>query len=333
MKNIVFITVTAALLMFVTSCGQGQQKSANAPQQEEADIKVDVRTWPRMPVDEFGCMLEKTFGYRDERFNCSLTDYVNTGDPCNNTEEYYEGPSFPESLVKKVHPWMEQIILSWEGGMLQHAWFIFENKPTEEEILTEFGIDLENIPENIDRINAENGQLVLEGFMHMGAGDIDCDEYLREMFGESNPVPPPPAIIVGTWKAPAKANHVAYLEIFPDGMAGLYLGSSEDDELYEIYKGTVFAEEENENEIVLKMDLNLEWYIYESEDGSPIQGVPNSYNGTYTIRHILEGDNQSLNVKANEDADPLFTKKELKMELVLKTLQGSSMADPESESD
>jgi len=129
-----------------------------------------------MPVNEFGCMMEKTFGYRDERFNCSLKNYVNNGGPCENTDEYYEGPEFPENLVKKVHPWMKTIQLSWEGGTLQSTLFTFDGEFTEEQILNEFGINPEALPDNINWVNAENSTLSIEGFMHMGAGDGGCDE-------------------------------------------------------------------------------------------------------------------------------------------------------------
>lgn len=154
-------------------------------------------------------------------------------------------------------------------------------------------------------------------FEPIGEDDMDYD---------SNPAPPPPDIVVGTWKAPAKLNHVAYLEIYVDGIAGLYLGDANSDQLYEIYRGTVLSVSENTNEISLEMDFDLEWYIYESEDGSPI-GVPDSYTGVYTLRHYTEGDKRMLHLTANDGADPLFGKKELKMELTPKTEGGSYMID------
>jgi len=148
------------------------------------------------------------------------------------------------------------------------------------------------------------------------------DEY------ESNPAPPPPDIVVGTWEAPVKRGHVAYLEIFADGMAGLYLGDAdtENSEVYEIYRGTVLAVGENADEISMAMDFQLNWYIYESDGGDPII-IPDSYKGTYTLRHEREGDKRTLHVKANDNTDPLFGKKELKMVKVPKNLQGSCMVD------
>ena len=80
---------------------------------------LDVRTWPRMSVGAFGCYLEKSLGHRDPRFNCALKHYQNKGDPCKNTEAYYEGPDFPVSLALHVHPLATDVKLDWEHGELQ----------------------------------------------------------------------------------------------------------------------------------------------------------------------------------------------------------------------
>jgi len=152
----------------------------------------------------------------------------------------------------------------------------------------------------------------------------------NDMNGISNPAPPPPEIIVGTWKAPVKRGHVAYMEIFEDGMAGLYLGDANSDQLYEIYRGTVLSVGKNPNEISMEMEFELDWYIYESEDGSSITGVPDSYKGIYTLRHYWEVNKQMLHLTANNGADPLFGKKELIMEWTRKTANGDSMTEVNS---
>ena len=147
---------------------------------------------------------------------------------------------------------------------------------------------------------------------------------------EPNPGPPPSDIIVGTWRGPVKRGHVAYLEIFPDGTAGLYLGDNEYDQLFEIYSGSVYpygTDYEVENEFYVGLDFSLNWYIYESDDGTPITGVPDTYKGTYFLRHEWEGYKQILHLKAIDNADPLFGRPELKLEWVPKTLDGGRMAD------
>ena len=330
MKKTIFLT-TVALLLLTVSCGQRQSKSGVSQQE---DAKTDILTWTQMRVDVFGCMMEKTFGYRHERFNCSLRNYVNNGDPCFNTGEYNEGPQFPENLTEKVHPWMKEIFLNWEGGVLQTVVFLFDKPRSEEQILKEFGIDPDNLPDNIFEVSAYERSLTIIGFEHFGAGEIDCGDV--DMYGESNPAPPPPGIVVGTWKAPAKRGHVAYLEIFVDGMAGLYLGDANSDELYEIYRGTVCPADDvdmdgDDVDYLIDMNFDLDWYIYESDDGAPVN-VPASRKGTYVLRHSREGSKRMLYVKAVEDADPLFDKKEMKMERVQKTLQnGNSMSDVEND--
>jgi len=148
------------------------------------------------------------------------------------------------------------------------------------------------------------------------------------------PAVPPPEYIVGTWKAPVKRGHVAYLEIYEDGMAGLYLGDDESDQLFEIYKGTVSAGDEREYAVDVDLDFHLEWYVYESGNGMPITGVPDIYKGSYGFSHAWEDGQQVLYVAVDtlidENTDPLFGKSELKMLWVPKTLGGGSMVDIES---
>ena len=144
--------------------------------QQKADIDL-LLSWFEMSPAEFGCMMEQTYGHRNERFNCSLTDYENNGGPCFNDEEYYEGPEFPEELVKQVHPWLKRITLEWEGGRIRLAWFHFDNEPSDEAIIAEFGIDLKKYEDYFyPQIEPNHGSLIIVGFMHTGAGDLDCDE-------------------------------------------------------------------------------------------------------------------------------------------------------------
>lgn len=139
---------------------------------------TDVLSWSRMSADKFGCYLEKTFGYKDAKFNCSLHRYVNNGDPCENTDAYYEGPKFPESLVRKVHPKAKRIILSWEQGELQSFGIFFDKEFTDEEIRQSFNLpEKSHHPENIISIDTDyctRPCLSVIGFDHMGATDVEC---------------------------------------------------------------------------------------------------------------------------------------------------------------
>jgi len=163
-------------------------------------------------------------------------------------------------------------------------------------------------------------------------------EWPEFSYGDDGDVPtpgtPPPEIVVGTWKAPVKRGHVAYLEIFADGMAGLYLGGDESDQLYETYHGAVAPADDTDIEgsgvdYLMDMDFRLDWYIYESGDGSPITGVPDAYRGVYTLRHAWEGGQQVLYVTTNS-GDNLYGLKELKMLWAQKTEGGGRMVDMEA---
>ena len=166
MKKILILTIIAMTMLATLSL-----------QRPPETTKTDILSWPGMPVDEFGCMMEKTFGHRDERFNCSLENYENHGGPCDeDSHEYYEGPKFPEHLAKQVHPWMKSIDLFWERGMLQHVSFKFDGEHTEEQILSEFKINPDLLPRNIIDLSVEPRYVFIQGFWHEGAADVGCGD-------------------------------------------------------------------------------------------------------------------------------------------------------------
>lgn len=149
----------------------------------ETKAAPNILNWPRMKVDEFGCYLEKHFGFKDEKFNCSLRGYVNTGDPCHETEAYYEGPSFPPSKAKEINSVVEAVDLSWEHGELQSVSLQFVSKIPEEELKRIFALPPEfNYPplyKNIMDISIQDCSktgncLIVQGFDHLGAGDAEC---------------------------------------------------------------------------------------------------------------------------------------------------------------
>jgi hypothetical protein len=159
-----------------------------ACEEKAKKTQVDVLTWPRMSVDKFGCMMEKTFGYRHERFNCSMTRYENNENQCSNPDKYYEGFPFPDSLVKKVHPLLSRISLDWEHGELQDIYLQFNSGLTEEQMLNAFGLSSrENKPDNIMSIEVGEDYLRLTGF-DPASSYGDCNE---EMQGDSEEEPCP----------------------------------------------------------------------------------------------------------------------------------------------
>jgi hypothetical protein len=144
--------------------------------------KGDVLTWPRAPADRFGCFLEKELGHKDKRFNCDLKRYTNHGDPCRLIEAYHEGPEFPAGKVALVHPLLKTIELSWEHGQLQMVILTFRKKMETKEVWKELGIPDSGPGErpNVEWVSVQQGRtdtsLVIQGFAHMGSGDVDCDE-------------------------------------------------------------------------------------------------------------------------------------------------------------
>jgi uncharacterized protein (TIGR02145 family) len=138
-------------------------------------VQTDVSSWPQMSVDKFGCMMEETFGYRHEIFNCSLEGYESNPDPC--SKEFHDGFPFPDNLVKKVHPLLSKIDLHWQQGKLQKIYFYFDlfDRLTYEEKLKAFG--LWNKQPNIMSMDVidDTGTLILTRFVSVSTKCIRGD--------------------------------------------------------------------------------------------------------------------------------------------------------------
>jgi len=156
---------------------------AEPPDAGPRTLASAAHTWPRMRADRFGCFLEKELGVRDRRFNCSTKGYVNRGDPCKDTQAYSEGPAVPDSLVDRLDPGLTSVSLSWEHGELQQAMLIFDGVLTQAEAFQRVGLPAtgQPLPGNVQHAKVEACSkattcVALEGFDHMGAGDVDCPE-------------------------------------------------------------------------------------------------------------------------------------------------------------
>ncbi|QRR06969.1 hypothetical protein FPJ27_11375 [Burkholderia sp. MS455] len=199
-----FRELSAALLVAAVPALAGASPAGDTRLARPA---VDIRAWPRMPSPEFGCTLEKTFDYRDKRFNCALKKYRNTGDACKNTKSYYEGPAFPGRLAARVHPLATKVDLDWEHGDLQMVTVTLKGTWNEADVRKAFGLpraegrklteaELRKQPANLMDTSiqypsspADDGlgrrpsdpahgttAVMLYGFDHMGAGDVECGE-------------------------------------------------------------------------------------------------------------------------------------------------------------
>ncbi|WP_158568879.1 MULTISPECIES: hypothetical protein [unclassified Duganella] len=145
---------------------------------EVARARLDVLQWPRMSVRDFGCMLEQSLGHREPKFNCSLKKFKPVDNPC--VSAYYDGFEFPPALVSKVHPLLSNIELAWEHGQLQSVSLDFKGKIDANALRKAFGLDkTPAYPENIMSVDIQDCSrdsvcLLIQGFDHMGAGDVDC---------------------------------------------------------------------------------------------------------------------------------------------------------------
>lgn len=178
MRRIALILLTALPL----------QSGVSAAQDQPAPEPTNVLTWPRAPVDKFGCMLERDFDFRHPRFNCSLRNYVNRGDTCAITDAYYEGPEFPAGKATKVLPQIERIEIANERGQVQAVTMILKQRQTQTAIRALLGLPSPRaaLPANISSVDIQGCRpdgasqicnvVLIQGFDHMGAGDVDCGE-------------------------------------------------------------------------------------------------------------------------------------------------------------
>jgi len=140
---------------------------------------------------EIGCILQQELNYRDSIFNCDFKNYKNKGDPCNHEQEYYEGVHIPDSVAEKIQPFIREFLMDFEGGSLQQLSITFKDSlpidkikelfhlPTQKDSLPENVISIdfgENISSKDKPVNTGYTRwLVIIGFEHMGAGDVDCE--------------------------------------------------------------------------------------------------------------------------------------------------------------
>jgi hypothetical protein len=148
-----------------------------------APFKVDVKSWPRQSVGKIGCALEK-LGHRDPVFNCSLKNYKSYDNPCGDTRRYHEGPVFPKALLPRVHPRAVALDLTFEHGDLQWLLLTLQGEFSPAQVWTALGLPDRTeaqfhtqygMPWSVEA-RAGKTSVSLQGFDHMGAGDVDCSK-------------------------------------------------------------------------------------------------------------------------------------------------------------
>jgi hypothetical protein len=156
---------------------------AGASRLQKAQASLGILDWSRMTRKEFSCLMEKTFGHKDKEFPCKTKQNLPIGDPCKNTKWYSAGPSLPTELGKKIHPLINQIRFEWEHGDMRSFTVAFTDRVSPRLIAHIFNLPLEtNYPPthknvmsiSIQDCHKDHNCLVVQGFDHMGAGDVDC---------------------------------------------------------------------------------------------------------------------------------------------------------------
>ncbi|MFR0689697.1 hypothetical protein ACLUTX_09885 [Enterobacterales bacterium AE_CKDN230030158-1A_HGKHYDSX7] len=146
---------------------------------------ADLVTWPRLGVADFACQLEQRTGKADAPFSCAASRKLNNwGDACHDTDLSYAGPQLPEALVRQLNPHITAVDLDWEYGRLQSVNVTFDRIMTEEEvadIFPEVNLDDPSSQGNLSNASlqdcaADASCLYLEGFEHLGAADVECED-------------------------------------------------------------------------------------------------------------------------------------------------------------
>ncbi len=101
------------------------------------------------------------------------------GDPCKDTAHYYAGPEFPSSLLERLPVKATGVHLSWEHGSLQEV--TLHLAPGVDEAAAKAALPSAPLPDNVQSVDVQacNPNFLcasLEGFDHMGAGDVDCGD-------------------------------------------------------------------------------------------------------------------------------------------------------------
>jgi hypothetical protein len=195
-----FLVGTSVLIVFITftGCnrkvkeGEGETQIDTAAQTAPTFLSVHpVLTWMRKTPVEIGCMFQTEYGWRDSVFNCDYRNYANKGDPCNNEKEYYEGVELPDSIAQKVHPLIAQLLMDFEYGSLQQLVISLKDSMEVNKAKELFALPASKdaLPDNV--LSVDYGQemvspdkpvganytkaIVIIGFEHQGAGDVDCE--------------------------------------------------------------------------------------------------------------------------------------------------------------
>ena len=172
-------------LLLVISLSMLAMVGATPLEAQGGNLLLNPINWPRMPVDKFGCLLERELGYKDGKFNCALKAYKNAGTPCADIEAFFEGPVFPLSRVPRIAPQLSGIEIAYQGGQVRAVTLLVKERLSEAQLRQQLQLPAADaLPSHVLSIRFDGcrpgaaGQIcnvvLIEGFEHQGAGDVDC---------------------------------------------------------------------------------------------------------------------------------------------------------------
>lgn len=90
-----------------------------------------ILEWLTLDPPRLGCALQKSFGAKDPKWNCSLKVWAPSGDFCKNPREFAAGLQIDDATARKIHPSLKSVRLAWENGAIQAMVFEFSEKLSE----------------------------------------------------------------------------------------------------------------------------------------------------------------------------------------------------------
>nr|QLH55415.1 leucine-rich repeat protein [Archangium gephyra] len=108
-----------------------------------------VLKWLGMPVHDFGCLLQKSFGHRDSRFNCSTTASWLKSRSCADPS-FFNGPTFPTGKSSRIHRRVKGVEVNYEGGRVSALTIKLDKRLSDNDVRHIFGLS-RSLPSNIAR--------------------------------------------------------------------------------------------------------------------------------------------------------------------------------------
>lgn len=143
-----------------------------APPSGNKLVPSELATWPRMRATDFGCMLEKRFGVRDNRYGCSAKfERIDWGDVCEGVK-FHSGPELPPRVASTLPSLIEGVTVEWQRGEVRNVWVRFTRKVSQAEANALFG----GAGKFNEQCSINKSCISFRGAEYQGAADFECDK-------------------------------------------------------------------------------------------------------------------------------------------------------------